>query len=54
MAVGAEITGSVNAGGYFAGADNPFGPGTVGRWQVIWFVLASLWLFTVWRIVEGY
>lgn len=58
MAVGADISGSVQAGGYFGAGDtdpngNVFGPGTVGRWMLAEWVAAGVWLLVVWRVVDG-
>lgn len=50
------------AGGIFAqGSGDPthpdgpvFGPGTVGRWMLIEWAAAAVWLVVVWRVVDGY
>lgn len=58
--IGAEVSGAVEAGGYFGGRGDPthpdgdvFGPGTVGRWMLIETAIAAAWLLVVWRIVDG-
>jgi len=59
MAYGAELTGAVQAGGVFGASDtNPqgdvFGPGTVGRWMLIEWIIATIWLLIVWRVIDSY
>jgi hypothetical protein len=56
----ASVSGAAQAGGYFNEANdtvpegNVFGPGTVGRWMLIEWIISVIWLVIIWRVIDGY